>query len=134
MRGELVSNMDVPVTLANAAGARTPYCVDGRSLLDLPGVGPSRDAGPWRTDLMCESYGHHGEQIVARTVVTDQHKYSAYRYEDAENQEYELYDLQNDPYEMHNLAEQAAHANTLADMRSRLATWKRSTNDTAPVD
>jgi arylsulfatase A-like enzyme len=40
-----------------------------------------------------------------------------------------LYDLAFDPHEANNLAENAAYAGVLDDMRNRLATWMRDTDD-----
>jgi hypothetical protein len=41
----------------------------------------------------------------------------------------ELYDLLADPHEVNNLAGDAAHAQTLAELRARLAQWEEQTQD-----
>ncbi|HYT93660.1 MAG TPA: hypothetical protein VEL76_33385 [Gemmataceae bacterium] len=41
----------------------------------------------------------------------------------------ELYDLKADPNELRNLAGDAAHTEALTDLRRRLRTWQRETND-----
>jgi len=43
--------------------------------------------------------------------------------------EYELYDLQADPREFRNLAADAEHAAVLDELKERLATWRKQTND-----
>ena len=72
---------------------------------------------------MCETYGH-GENHIGRLVVTSRFKYVANR-----GQMDELYDLDNDPFEMANLIDDPARADTLAEMRSRLAAWQEATGD-----
>ena len=42
---------------------------------------------------------------------------------------FELHDLQADPYEFRNLAEDKEHGTTLAELRQRLAAWRRQTKD-----
>ncbi|KAJ5497755.1 Alkaline phosphatase-like alpha/beta/alpha [Penicillium expansum] len=41
----------------------------------------------------------------------------------------ELYDLENDPNEVHNLVKDPEHAAVLEDLRTRLETWQRRTED-----
>jgi arylsulfatase A-like enzyme len=76
---------------------------------------------------MCETHGH-GEDHVARLVLTERHKYVANR-----GQMDELYDLAHDPFEMANLIDEPACADLLADMRARLARWQHATHDNATV-
>lgn len=45
----------------------------------------------------------------------------------------ELYDLTADPHELQNLAEQSRHAERLATMRAKLATWIKDQNDAGTV-
>jgi len=60
----------------------------------------------------------HGGQMGPRTV-------------DAFTQrpEFELYDLQADPWEATNLADDPDHADTLAELKTRLRTFQQTTND-----
>lgn len=44
----------------------------------------------------------------------------------------ELYDVQNDPHCLHNLAANSDQEGTLKQLRDRLTTWARETNDTLP--
>ncbi len=131
-RQDLISNMDLPVTLLDAAGASASWSMDGRSLLDL--VIPDRAvAGDWRTDLMCETYGHHAEamHVVGRALITDRYRYAIYQYLDDESAPMaELYDQFADPYELKNQVDNPAFADVVADLRERLAGWRLETEDT----
>ena len=76
----LVSNLDLPVTLLDAAGTGFGGPVEGRSLLDIA-VGERRtEAEPWRQAVASETYGHHHEPVKAQALATDRYKYAAYRY------------------------------------------------------
>ena len=43
--------------------------------------------------------------------------------------EYELYDLQSDPFEFRNLTGDAGHSEILAELKERLADWRKETRD-----
>jgi arylsulfatase A-like enzyme len=45
----------------------------------------------------------------------------------------ELYDLSTDPHEIRNLAADPQHAQTLAELRSKLEAWMRATGDPGPA-
>lgn len=96
----LVSNMDVPVTFAEAAGSAFAGAVDGDNLLRLC---DDRGKQSWRRALMCETHGHHGEPVRGRCLVTGQYNYAAYDYADEEEIQTEAYDLEADPFEMNDL-------------------------------
>jgi arylsulfatase A-like enzyme len=115
----LVSNMDVPPTILDAAGTHFQSEIDGRSMLPLI----TRESEGWRDDLMCETHGH-GEDHIGRLVVTDRFKYVATR-----GQMDELYDLESDPYELVNLIDEPAYKDILSDLRARLLDWQRRTQD-----
>ena len=127
----LVSNVDVPVTVADAAAVSFRGPVDGRSMLDVAVPGHSQE--PWRTDLLCETHGHHGEQIIGRTLVTRQFKYTAYHHLDVNAHSAELFDLVRDPYQLRNLVRDPDYAEVSADLRGRLSDWRDRTHDTASV-
>ena len=128
-RDQLVSLMDLPATVLDAAEGSFGGPVDGQSLLPL--VTGGEEAGAGRDDLMIETHGHHGERVVGRAVVTDHYKYAVYRYRDADASEDELYDLREDPYELKNLISDPALESVAADMKKRLDTWRETTGDTA---
>ncbi|HBQ65031.1 MAG TPA: hypothetical protein DD727_08985 [Clostridiales bacterium] len=109
---QLVSNMDIPVTLLDASGLNFPGGCDGRSLLEVASGTGSGPVG--QDDLMCESYGH-GQKVFARILLTERYKYIHTR-----NYMDELYDLQKDPYELNNLAVRQDCREILMDMQRRL--------------
>ena len=131
--------MDIPVTLLDAAGTTFNGQVDGRSLLDVAleeRSGP--DSQAWREDIMCETHGHHREPVVGRAIITQRHKYVAYRFHgtphylthlDLPERVSELYDLQEDPYQLKNLVEDPAYQEVIADLRRRLDGWQERTDD-----
>ena len=119
---QLVGLIDVAPTILDAAGTKFGNPVDGTSLVPIC----TSDAG-WRDDLMSETHGH-GEDVQGRLLVTGRYKYIATR-----GQLHELYDLEEDPYEMSNLINDPAHKDTLEEMRRRLRTWQKQTNDEEKV-
>jgi arylsulfatase A-like enzyme len=119
----LVSNIDLAPTLLNAAGTAFEDKIDGMSLLPLC----MGENDSWREDLLCETHGHY-EYHVGRLVVTDRYKYVANK-----GQMDECYDLREDPFELNNLIDDPDYADTLSDLRARLARWQRETNDKETV-
>ncbi|OEV05772.1 sulfatase-like hydrolase/transferase [Streptomyces oceani] len=118
---QLVSHVDLPPTLLDAAGLPVPARMQGRSLLPL-----LRSAGdPWPEEVLIQV----SESEVGRALRTRDWKYgvvapeadpwreaSANRYVDAY-----LYDLRADPDELHNLIGDPAHGEILHALRQRLA-------------
>lgn len=140
----LVSQVDVPVTLLDAAGTAFSGPVDGRSLLDMVddagGLRPPKD---WRDGVVVETHGHHWEKVVGRAHITGRFHYAAYQYVETpdfvreddwtEGME-ELYDLDSDPYQLTNLAHAGRASAEVADARAALAEARRLSNDTYPLD
>ena len=133
----LVSNMDCPVTLLDAAGGTFNGAVDGTSLLSLIKNGKLQ-ASAGRSDLMCETHGHHWEPVNGRAIATERYRYSVYQYDDTPD--YldevdtsipieELYDLQEDPYQLNNLANDPNCHSILEDHRRRLECWQEKSDD-----
>jgi arylsulfatase A-like enzyme len=123
----LVSSVDVPATLADAAGVAFDEPVDGRSLLDL--CVPERPHEPWRADLLCETHGHHGEQVIGRALVTRHFRYTTYWHYDTDEHNVELYDLVRDPYQLRNLVREPYYVEVVADLHRRLKDWRERTLD-----
>jgi arylsulfatase A-like enzyme len=136
----LVSHLDLPPTLLDAAGLPVPEEMDGRSL--LPVVRGEPDPRP--DDVLVQI----SESQVGRALRTRRWKYaavapgadgwttpSAERYVDSH-----LYDLDADPHELHNLVGSPAHREVLAELRERLAERieeageKRPQIDPAPLE
>lgn len=119
----LTSNLDVAPTILGAAGLGFDQSVDGADLTRLA-IDPGID---WRDGVVCETHGH-AEEHIGRALVCERFKYIA-NYGQLD----ELYDLENDPFEMTNLIDDAAHAETLAELRQRLAVWQAETTDCESV-
>ncbi len=130
----LISLMDLPVTLLDAAGTSFNGAVDGRSLLDLA-LEERAEGGAesWREDLVCQTHGHHGEQVVGRALLTGQYRYAVYKHLDANDREEELYDLQADPYQLNNLVNNRKYQRVSAELDQQLEAWRKQTGDTAPI-
>ena len=117
---ELVSLIDLPPTLLDAAGLEVPEQMQGRSLMPLLRGGVA--------DWPAEVFVQISEAQVGRAVRTHRWKYGV----DAPGEQgrdvagadlYEeqyLYDLQADPYELNNLVGHESHRETAQVMRERL--------------
>jgi arylsulfatase A-like enzyme len=117
---QMISLVDLPPTLLDAAGIAVPQVMQGRSILPLI----RHEALDWPEELFLQI----SEAQVGRAVRTARWKYcvdaphksggtdpAADRYV-----EQYLYDLECDPYELRNLIEQQSHARVAEVMRQRL--------------
>ena len=117
---ELVSLIDLPPTLLDAAGLEVPEQMQGRSLMPLLRGG----AADWPAEVFVQI----SEAQVGRAVRTHRWKYGV----DAPDgsgrdvagadlyEEQYLYDLQVDPYELNNLVGLESHREVARVMRERL--------------
>jgi arylsulfatase A-like enzyme len=129
----LVSLIDVPPTLLDAAGIPVPPEMQGRSILPLLRGGEDAD---WPGDVLVQI----SESVVGRALRTRRWKYGVTA-PDADPQrdagattydETHLYDLETDPHELRNLAGSAAHR-VLADrLRDRLVARMVAAGEAAP--
>jgi arylsulfatase A-like enzyme len=117
---QLVSLVDLPPTLLEAAGLPIPDQMHGRSVLPLL----RRQYEGWPDDVFMQI----SEAQVGRAVRTQRWKYSVYAPDkqggkdpaaDAYVEEF-LYDLEADPYELNNLIGLESHAEVARVMRERL--------------
>lgn len=116
---ELVSLIDLPPTLLDAAGLSVPRRFQGRSILPL-----LRGGADWPEEVFVQI----SETQVGRAVRTQRWKYAvvapdADGWEDPSASTYVedcLYDLRADPYELTNLVGLTSHREVAAVMRDRL--------------
>lgn len=116
---ELVSLMDLPVTLLDCAGIPKPEQFDGNSLKQLV-TGNGKN---WPMQVFLQI----SESEVGRAIRTNDFKYSvradADGWKDASADSYYeqyLYDLKNDPHEKNNLVKDPAYAEERGRLRERL--------------
>jgi N-acetylglucosamine-6-sulfatase len=112
---DLVANIDLAPTIADAANVTPLRIVDGRSLLPLlqKGIRP-----PPRTILIEAPPSEVPRQVFAG-VRTSQHLYASYGSGDQE-----LYDLAADPYQLASLHRDPAQAALVAELSLRLEQLK----------
>ncbi|TDF99877.1 DUF4976 domain-containing protein [Paenibacillus piri] len=117
---QLVSLIDLPPTLLDAAGIPVPELMQGRSVMPLI----RREKMEWPSDVFVQI----SESQVARAIRTERWKYSVHApdrdgWADAGSDRYEeqcLYDLAADPYELTNLAGMDSYRSVSDDLRERL--------------
>ncbi len=125
-RREFVSLADVYPTVLDWAGADAADArPHGRSVQPL--VRGETPATPWREDVVVEFLGLGNIPACMKTLRHGNWKYGA----NLSGGRDELYDLAGDPDEQHNRVDDPACAAVLADLRERLLTWMRETDDPA---
>ena len=130
---ELISTVDIPAKLLDAAGLPVPEHMQGRSALPL--VRGERDGWPEEVFIQIS------EAQVGRAVRTHRWKYSVVAPDKAGRQdscsdhyvEEFLYDLEADPYELANLVGLESHAEVAAVMRGRLIRRMVEAGESAPT-
>jgi len=131
--GELVSLIDLPPTLLDAAGIPIPPEMQGRSLLPLV----RGERAGWPDDVFIQV----SESQVGRAVRTRRWKYSVVApdkdgWNDMASDAYteqHLYDLDADPYELANLIGCAPHERVSAALRERLVRRMVAAGEPVPV-
>ncbi|WP_035710432.1 sulfatase-like hydrolase/transferase [Salibacterium aidingense] len=129
---ELVSLIDLPPTLLDAAGLPVPEKMQGKSILPLV----KEERPDWPTDVFVQI----SETKVERVVRTHRWKYSVSApdkdgWKDAGSDNYveeHLYDLQSDPYELTNLIGFQSHQETARILRERLTRRMREAGEREP--
>ncbi len=134
---QLVSLVDLPPTLLDAAGLPVPSGMSGRSILPLLG---GRPAPNWPEEIFAQI----SESQTGRCVRTRRWKYSVRCPDhDAQGQPVSLpaaalyaddclYDLAADPWELNNLVGLPSHAAVVARMRERLVRRMTAIGEAAP--
>lgn len=118
---ELVSLVDLPPTLLDAAGIDVPENLPGRSILDLIERRPSEQ---WPDDVFIQV----SESQTGRAVRTRRWKFGVVAPDTTDRRvahadtyvEAELYDLEADPHELHNLVHEESHAELCKRLGERL--------------
>jgi len=130
---ELISTVDIPATLLDAAGIAIPEHMQGRSALPLV----RGESDGWPEELFLQI----SEAQVRRAVRTHRWKYSVVApdkngWQDPCSDHYMeefLYDLGADPYELTNLVGLESHAEVAAVMRERLIRRMVEAGESAPT-
>jgi arylsulfatase A-like enzyme len=126
---QLVSLVDLPPTLLDAAGLPVPTSMEGRSILPLL----TREPAAWPEEVFIQI----SESQVGRAVRTARWKYSVIApdkqgWVDIASDHYvedALYDLQADPYELTNLIGLASHQETAHILHQRLLRRMRAAGE-----
>ncbi len=129
----LVSLVDLPPTLLDAAGLPIPPSMEGHSILPLL----QREPAPWPEEVFVQI----SESQVARAIRTRRWKYCVSApglsgWEQAGSDRYveeALYDLEADPYELENLAGIDAFRAIADDLRRRLIARMVAAGEAAPA-
>jgi N-acetylglucosamine-6-sulfatase len=114
---DLVANIDLAPTIADAANVAPLRIVDGRSLLPLLEKG-IRPAAP--RSILIESPPSDVPRQVFSAVRTQQHLYASY-----ESGDQELYDLYADPYQLASQHRDPGQAVLVAELSLRLEQLKK---------
>ncbi|MBE2240791.1 MAG: arylsulfatase, partial [Caldilineaceae bacterium] len=130
---ELVSLIDLPPTLLDAAGLPIPAAMEGRSILPLV----RRKTADWPEEVFVQI----SESQVGRAIRTRRWKYcvnapDGVGWRDAGSDHYveeALYDLHADPYELQNLAGIEDLRGVADDLRDRLIARMVQAGEAAPV-
>ncbi len=122
-----VMNLDIGETLLDAAGAKIPDDMQGRSFLPvLKGEKPA----DWRKYVYYHYYVDGGEHNVAKQVGVRSKRYKLiYFYE---NDEWELYDMKNDPHEVNNIFGNADYKAVQDSMIYQLKVQMKKYEDSIP--
>jgi arylsulfatase A-like enzyme len=129
----MISLLDFPPTLLDAAGIKVPEPMQGRSILPLL----RREVLDWPE----ETFVQISEAQVARAIRTDRWKYSVvapglsgweYSGSDRYVEEF-LYDLQADPHELTNLAGMETYRSIADSLKERLVARMVQAGELAPV-
>ncbi|MFF2481938.1 sulfatase-like hydrolase/transferase [Paenibacillus sp. NPDC058071] len=132
---QLVSLIDLPPTLLDAAGIKVPAQMQGNSIMPLlNGAGSSQ---PWQEEVLVQI----SESSIARAIRTRKWKYCVVAEgkdgsEQAGSEEYieaYLYDLDADPYELTNLIGLDSHREAADILQGRLLHRMAAAGEGVPI-
>src|SRR5262249_59161977 len=115
-------NLDFAPTFLDAAGAKIPADMQGRSLLPLLEGKAPKD---WRTSMYYRYY-HPGHHNVAAHYGVRTGRYKLIYFNKLD--QWELYDLQKDPRETRNVYSDPAYAKTVEELKKELYRLKKELN------
>ena len=120
----IVLNLDFAPTFLDAAGAKIPADMQGKSLLPLLAGKASKD---WRTSMYYRYYHPLHHNVAAHYGVrTDRYKLIYFN----KLNQWEMYDLLKDPTEMKNIVNDPAYTKTLEEMKKEMLRLKKEFKDT----
>ncbi len=119
----MILNLDFAPTFLDAAGAKIPADMQGRSILPLLTGKTSRD---WRTSMYYRYY-HPGHHNVAAHYGVRTARYKLIYFHKLN--QWELYDLQKDPGEMRNIYSEPSSAKTVEQLKKELNRLKKEFKD-----
>jgi arylsulfatase A-like enzyme len=113
---KLVQNLDFAQTFLDAAGAKIPEDMQGRSMMPIL---KGKDTIQWRDAVYYHYYEYPAVHAVKRHygVATDRYKLMHFYYD---VNEWELYDLEKDPNEMNNVYGNPEYENVQKKMHEKL--------------
>lgn len=115
-RDQLITNVDMPPTIADYAGFDTPAMWQGQSIRPII----EQQDTDWRDHIVVD----HGLYTAQRAVRTDRWKYiRTYHpglYDEAAP-DHQLYDMQNDPWEQQNRIED--HQSDVEELQAKMIVW-----------
>ncbi|GAB4466342.1 MAG: sulfatase [Armatimonadaceae bacterium] len=134
--GSLVSLVDLPPTLLDAAGIPVPEIMQGNSFLPLLRSDTEAQSA-WQTEVFAQI----SESQVGRCIRTHRWKYSVFAPDKRGGKdpasetfvEEFLYDLLADPYELTNLVAHVSHQAVRDHLRSRLIARMTAAGESEPV-
>ena len=121
---DLVQNLDYAETFLDAAGAKIPDDMQGRSLVPLLKGNTPTD---WRKSIYYHYYEFPSVHMVARHngIRTQRYKLMHFYHFD----EWEFYDLEKDPDELHNEYNNLDYANVIKQVRQQFADLRKHYKD-----
>jgi N-acetylglucosamine-6-sulfatase len=132
----IIENIDLAPTLLDFAGAVTPDEVQGRSFRTLCETGSAPD--DWKQEAYYRYWMHiaHHDVPGHLGIRTKHFKLTFYYGMDFRDRGkprtppgWELYDLRVDPLELNNVIDDPAYADTVVDLKKRLAAKRKSIGD-----
>ncbi len=119
---DIVSPIDFASTFLEAAGARVPGDIQGRSLVPILKGNTPKD---WRTTFYYHYYEFPGWHDVRRHYGVTDGRYKLIRFYEPDVNEWELYDLKTDPHEMQSVYGKSQYASIQAGLKKELSRQRR---------